>query len=507
MTDRVQALSREVLRCGHTVTRRVAFLRAVSRSLLASIASARGLDLALEDGVHRYVWRAERGVPDAFELGTPGALPPPRATQVAIALPFAIDGADRGTLRLRFAPASAPDAAAQAAYQSVADSLGVAIANRRANAALAERVKELTCLYAIARISEERDRDVDAALRAIVERLPPAWQYPELTVARIVLDGSAVATAEDVADAPHAMRAPLVVGGVERGAVEVCYRAPADPQHDLVVLGDDVFLPEERELIQAVSREIARNLEGRQARAERERLLEQVVRADRLAAVGQLAAGVAHELNEPLGGVLGFAELALSASDLGPVARKDVRRIVDTALYAREVIKQLLLFARQTPTRRLPLDLRAVVADALHFLEARCDRQGVTLVRELAADVPTVVGDPGQLQQVVVNLVVNALHAMRDGGTLTVRCVPDDGVAVLEVRDTGPGMSAEVAAQVFVPFFTTRDVGEGTGLGLSVSHGIVVAHGGTIEVDSGPGRGARFVVRLPAAPAEVPDDR
>ncbi|TNF23339.1 MAG: PAS domain-containing sensor histidine kinase [Deltaproteobacteria bacterium] len=492
----------EILRCGHAVTRRVAFLRAVSRALLAGVPGASAVELELADGPLRYLWRAERAGPERL-VPAPGDVER-RADDLPVAATFPITREDGGTLRLFFAPADLPVDIDRATLARVADTLGIAIANRRATAALAERVKELTCLYAIARISEDLALDAADALRAIVARLPPAWQYPELTIGRVVLDGHAYATADDADEAPHVMRAPLLVGGEERGVVEVFYRAPDDPQHDLVVLGDDVFLTEEHALIRGVSREIGRNLEVRQARLERERLLEQVARADRLAAIGQLAAGVAHELNEPLGGILGFAELALAA-DVGPTARPDVRRIVDIALHARGIIKQLLLFARQSSVERVPVDLRTVVAETLTFLETRCARQRVELVQDLAP-VPTVAGNPGQLKQVLVNLVVNALHAMPDGGTLTVRCRPDGDAVALEVADTGVGMPPEVAAQVFDPFFTTRDIGEGTGLGLSVSHGIIVAHGGTIEVRSEPGRGASFSVRLPVAPAEEGED-
>jgi len=491
------------------VTRRVAFLRAVSHAVLEAVGAARRLELELAEGAHRYRWSAERGEADETprfyltSLGGPSEPETRRAAGRVVEVPFDIGDADRGLLRLSLG--GVPGEADRASLRRLADTLGVAIANRRANAALAERVKELTCLYAIARVTEDAELDVDGALAAIVERLPPAWQYPELTIGRVVLDGRAFATSADVDAAPHALRSPLVVGGVERGVVEVFYRAPEDGQHDVTVLGDDVFLAEERDLIAAVGRAVARSVEVREARVERERLLERIARADRLAAVGQLAAGVAHELNEPLGGILGFAELALGAPDVGPEGARDLRRIVDITLSARDIIKQLLLFARRAPPRRVAVDLPAVIGDALKLLEPRCASLRITLVREIGA-VPTVPGDPGQLQQVLVNLVVNAIHAMPGGGTLTVGCRREGDAVVLEVADTGEGMAAEVAGQVFDPFFTTRDIGDGTGLGLSVSHGIVVAHGGTIEVETAPGRGARFVVCLPLDPSEEVSD-
>jgi signal transduction histidine kinase len=232
------------------------------------------------------------------------------------------------------------------------------------------------------------------------------------------------------------------------------------------------------------------------AQDEKSQLEEQLRVAEKLATIGTLAAGTAHELNEPLGAVLGFAELAGKTPGLPASAARDLRKISGAALHAREVIKKLLLFARQTPPQTRPTDLQQVIREALDFLQARFDLASIALVRELD-EVPPVLADASQLRQVVLNLVVNALQASRDGGEVTVRLLNEAGHAVLEVADRGAGMSPEVCEQAFIPFFTTKDVGEGTGLGLSVVHGIVEAHGGRIEVRSQVGEGTTVTVRLP----------
>jgi len=365
-------------------------------------------------------------------------------------------------------------------------------ADLRAQAALRERVKELTCLYGIAQVAERPGISLGEILQGIVELLPPAWQYPEITFARIVLDGRSYAT-RGFREGKQQQSADLVVNGETRGLVEVTYAEPK-PRLD-----EGPFLREERHLIDAVARQAALIIERRQAEEEKSRLQEQLMHADRLATIGQLAAGVAHELNEPLGSILGFAQLARKCPDLPPSADQDIAKIVTAALYARETIRKLLVFARQMPSKTARVNLNRVVEEGLSFFEARCANEGIELVRSLSADLPQIVADPGQLNQVLVNLLVNAIQAMPDGGRLGVATQWSGDQVSLIVEDTGLGMSREVQKQIFVPFFTTKDVGEGTGLGLPVIHGIVTTHGGAVEVDSTVGRGTRFEIKLPVA--------
>ncbi|HEY3352426.1 MAG TPA: ATP-binding protein, partial [Polyangia bacterium] len=232
------------------------------------------------------------------------------------------------------------------------------------------------------------------------------------------------------------------------------------------------------------------------ARSEKTRLEEQLRLAERLATIGTLAAGTAHELNEPLGAVLGFAQLAAKTPDLPEPAARDLGKITRAALHARDVIKKLLLFARQTPPLTAPIMLREVVQEALDLLQPRFAQAGVSLVRELG-EVPPVLADAGQLRQVVLNLLVNALQATADGNEVRITLAAADGRATLVVADDGCGMSPAVQEQVFNPFFTTKEVGQGTGLGLAVVHGIVTSHHGTIRVESAPGHGSTFRVELP----------
>jgi len=204
---------------------------------------------------------------------------------------------------------------------------------------------------------------------------------------------------------------------------------------------------------------------------------------------------------EPLGNVLGFAQLALKAQDVPAQVRADLSRIAEAALRGREIIRKMLVFARQAPASKQPTNLNGVVEEAMFLLEAGCENPGVRFVRELGAGLPDLEADPVQVRQVVTNLVINAMQAIQAQGTVTVRTEASRDAVVLSVRDTGSGMTPDVLRRVFDPFFTTKDVGQGTGLGLAVVQGIVAGHGGTIDVESAPARGSVFTVRLPVRAA------
>jgi signal transduction histidine kinase len=373
---------------------------------------------------------------------------------------------------------------------AVAETLGLALAHQRAQWALRERVKELTCLYGIAKATQDPARPIDDVLQDIVELLPPGWQYPEITSARIAIDGRSFSTS-GFQDTQWKQSAGIIVDGVSRGSIEVVYST------EVPSINGDPFLKEEHDLIKEVARQVSLILERREAEEEKTKLQEQLRHADRLATIGQLAAGAAHELNEPLGSVLGFAQLAKNCPKLPAQAEQDIEKIINAALHAREIIKKLMISARQMPTRKAPCNVNSLVREGLYFLESRCEREGINLVRQLEEGIPEITADASQLHQVLVNLVVNAIQAMPQGGTLTIQTRAEGDHILLIVEDTGTGMTQETMKQIFLPFFTTKAIGQGTGLGLSVAHGIVTSHGGTIRAESQIGKGSRFVVVLP----------
>ncbi|MBI5533554.1 MAG: PAS domain-containing sensor histidine kinase [Deltaproteobacteria bacterium] len=376
--------------------------------------------------------------------------------------------------------------------EHMADALALSLVYQRAQWATRERVKELTCLYSIAQVADQHELSVDRLLQRVAATLPAGWQYPEICQARIVLDRASFESPR-IGEPIDTQTADIVIAGIRRGVVEISY-SDKRPEFD-----EGPFLQEERTLINEAARQIALIVQRRLADEERGRLQEQLRHADRLATIGQLAAGVAHELNEPLGAVLGFAQLAKKSPRLPRQAAQDLDRIVRAALHAREVVKKLMVFGRQTPPQKSLVQLNRLIGEGLELVRPRCDSEGVAVQCTLEPGLPAIVADPNQIQQVLVNLVVNAVQAMPGGGTITIATSNVPGAVSLSVEDTGSGMTEEVLKNIFVPFFTTKNVGQGTGLGLCVVHGIVTSHGGTIQVDSKVGRGTRFDVRLPAS--------
>jgi signal transduction histidine kinase len=403
---------------------------------------------------------------------------------------FAVDDRTVGLLQLKSLQPDCFTREEVESYEGFAQTLGLAIANRRGQWALRERVKELTCLYGIAQVAQRPDISLEETLKSILELLPPAWQYPDIACARIVLDGRAHTTPE-FEEGLHRQAADILVGGARRGIVEVFYT------RDKAEFVEGPFLKEEQSLIDTVAREVSLVVERREAEIYKSKLQDQLRHADRLATIGQLAAGVAHELNEPLANILGFAQLAKREPGLPTTAAGDLEKIIKTSLHAREIIHKLLVFSRQMPLQKTRVNLNQVVEEGLNFLESRCAKAGIELVRSLEPDLPEISADPSQLQQVLVNLVVNAIQASPSGGKLTIKTHRGPGYVALAVSDMGTGMTEEVKSKIFTPFFTTKDVDQGTGLGLAVVHGIVTSHRGVIHVHSEVGRGSRFEVQLP----------
>jgi len=375
-------------------------------------------------------------------------------------------------------------------YESLARTLEIAAAHRDAQIDLRERVKELTCLYGIARLASKPEITLEGILRGIVELLPSAWLYPEIACARIVMDGHSYSTPR-FREGKWKQSADIVVHEEIRGRVEIFY---AEKRPDL---DEGPFMREERNLLDTVAKEVAIIIVRRQAEQEKLELQEQLRHADRLATIGQLSAGVAHELNEPLGNILGFAQLAKKCPGLPQQAELDIEKILTASLNAREVVKKLLIFARKLPPRKTKVNLNQLVEEGLHFFESRCAKEGIELAGSLSPDLPEILADPAQLNQVIVNLIINALQAMKTGDRLTIRTLAGEEHVSLMIEDTGIGMDEEVMKQIFTPFFTTKDVGQGTGLGLPVVHGIVTSHGGSIKIESKPNQGSRFEIQLP----------
>ena len=226
-----------------------------------------------------------------------------------------------------------------------------------------------------------------------------------------------------------------------------------------------------------------------------------LVRSEKLATVGRLAAGVAHEVGNPLGAVSGYAERARARlpADADPEVRDALERILVAADRIDRIVRDLLDFARPAPLEVRAVGVGGAVDAALRLAAVQARFRGVTASVELPADLPPVLADERHLSQVLLNLLLNAGDAMAGQGRVTVRGRRDGGAVEIAVTDTGPGIPPEDLPRVFDPFFTTKEPGQGSGLGLAICHSIVESLGGSIDATSPPGQGATFVVRLRAA--------
>jgi PAS domain S-box-containing protein len=233
---------------------------------------------------------------------------------------------------------------------------------------------------------------------------------------------------------------------------------------------------------------------------ERKRMERRMAQAGKLAALGELAGNVAHEVNNPIGIVSGKARLLLTGDhDLSAKVRRELEKIVHQCDRVGSLTRGLLDYCRPSVSPRCPLDVHVPLVKSVDFVRSKANRGGIQLETELCEGPPLVEASGNELEQVFLNLFLNAIDAMPQGGAMRVGTSVSDGGLLIEVTDTGEGIDEDTRARIFEPFFTTK-AGKGTGLGLAICYGLVQGHGGAITVDSQPGQGTTFRIRLPAAP-------
>jgi PAS domain S-box-containing protein len=225
----------------------------------------------------------------------------------------------------------------------------------------------------------------------------------------------------------------------------------------------------------------------------------QLIQLEKLRSLGEMAAGVAHEINNPLGGILIYANLVMEGLAPDDAKREDLEKIVHETTRCKEIVKSLLEFARQSGPKFELTDVNRAITDGLLFLENQVTFHNIEIIKKLDPTLPPMWGNAGQLKQVFLNIMINAADAMHGRGILTIKTFPsaDNNKVIIEFTDTGGGIPEEILPRIFDPFFTTKGVGEGTGLGLSMSYGIVKEHKGNIEVDTVEESGTTFRVVLP----------
>jgi len=249
----------------------------------------------------------------------------------------------------------------------------------------------------------------------------------------------------------------------------------------------------------AAEAERAKTRELKKAYRELQNLQTQLIHSEKLASIGRLAAGVAHEINNPLTGVLTFAHLLLKEMSPDDPRRKDVEIIVKEAGRCKLITQSLLDFARQTEPKRVSTHINQLVEEALSLVKNQAAFHNIKIIKDLNPSLPLLMIDPNQIQQVFMNVILNAQEAMPQGGFLSISTdFSEDGKFVeIKFLDTGYGIPKENMGKLFDPFFTTKEAGKGTGLGLAISYGLIKKHGGNIHINSKEGKGTTVIIKLP----------
>lgn len=408
-----------------------------------------------------------------------------------IILPFQINSKDNGLLALKSRKKHFFTQIETEFYIAVSQTIGISISDRRAQFSLRERVKELSCLYEINKIIQNKQNSFDEVIQSIADLLPSAFLLPEYASARISILSKEYRS-KNFIESNINIKRPIKVWGDESGFIEITYYFKNQPNTI-----DIQFLKEEVSLLDAVATEISKFVEQQQLEEERQKISIQLRHADKLATIGQLSAGIAHELNEPLTIILGFAQLIKKHPALPEQIEKDIDKIINASIYGREIIRKLLIFARQVPTKKSLININNLILELIQFFDLRLKKENISIEKDLADNLPEIEADQSQITQVLMNIIVNAIQAMPSGGILKISSYLKDNFIYISISDTGIGMSEEIKRQIFIPFFTTKEIGKGTGLGLSVALGIIESHGGTIEVESEEGKGSTFYIKLP----------
>ena len=357
-----------------------------------------------------------------------------------------------------------------------------------AEAKLKERVKELTCLYEVTSIIVNSDYDhLESSLEAIAYCLKRGWQFIEDTEAYLSVGGYTAQT-EDFKDDSVALRSNVKVFNKIEGYIVVAYPS------DKYTIED--FLEEEQTLLDNVSLAVGNLLERKQIRDSEAIARRQMEHADRLHILGEITAGIAHELNTPLANILGFAEL-LKESIKDPTAIRDLKKIMDNAIFSREIVKKLMFFACEMPQEMKAVQLKPVIESVLKLLGPSLRDKKINLLTAFSNDSMELRADTVQLTQVLFNIIMNAVYYSPIDGTIDVSVTEKDSEIRIRISDDGKGIGAEHEDKVFEPFFTTKPVGEGSGLGLSVVHGIIASHKGSISHKPNTPKGTIFTVDFP----------
>lgn len=353
---------------------------------------------------------------------------------------------------------------------------------------LKERVKELTCLYEVTSIIVNSNYDqLDASLEAIAYCLKRGLQFNEVAEVFLSVGEYHVGTEHFREDMVKLTSEVKIFNKVE-GHITAGYPTMEYTKGD--------FLEEELTLLDNISLAIGSLMERKQIRDAEEETKRQMERADRFHIMGEITAGIAHELNTPLANILGFAELLMESSD-DQQAKRDLQKIMDNAIFSREIVKKLMFFTCEMPQEMQLIELNGIVDNVLRLLGPSLKDKALKVVKSNTSGPLLMRANSVQLTQVFFNLIMNAAYYSPEKGIITIDMDDTEEDMVIQIADQGNGIVAGQADRIFEPFYTTKPLGEGTGLGLSVVHGIVRSYKGNIIHRPNRPKGTRFVLTFP----------
>lgn len=351
--------------------------------------------------------------------------------------------------------------------------------------ALNERIKELTCLYEVSSIIANTDAvAIEDTIRAIALSLKKGFQFPSET--EIAIETPIFNYETGAINLENSVTANLTIFNKIEGKIVASHNSSKSS-----------FLNEEQPLLDNVAIKLGNLLERIEIQKNETSLKRQMERADRLGILGEITAGIAHELNTPLANILGFAELLKDDLNKDNRATDDIDKIIQNAIFSREVVKKLMFFACEMPQEMKIVNIVPSIKSAIALLDASFKKAEVKYIVKIEDEELFLRADIIQLTQIIFNLTINAIYFSPKNGIVTIEAFEINNDIVLKITDEGVGLSNEALEKVFQPFFTTKPTGDGSGLGLSVVHGIVASHNGAIVVENNPNKGATFTVKLP----------
>tara|TARA_R110000850_G_scaffold277068_1_gene422098 strand:- start:8750 stop:9844 length:1095 start_codon:yes stop_codon:yes gene_type:complete len=354
-------------------------------------------------------------------------------------------------------------------------------------AKLRERVKELSCLYDVSSVLTSHQGDLKQTFQQVAAIVKNAWFYADDAIAEIVFDTEHITT-ENIRKQTVWLEEQVQLSNQKKITIRVHYAGER--------FRAESFLKEERSLLKQVAIDLADFLNSQFLKEQEERLKRGLERNDRIAILGEITAGIAHELNTPLANILGFAEL-LDEKTKDKAQQHDVQKIIKSAIYAREVVKKLMFFTCDMPQNREDIAIKPLIEEALSLLGPNLKKAGIEVIFNIDNEQLSLRLDRVQFMQLIFNLMSNAIYVSPEGSTILIQVFENNQAVHLEVADEGVGIPAELHSKVFEPFFSTKPPGQGSGLGLSVVHGIVKSHQGTIEIKENHPKGTIFSIQFP----------